>query len=129
MVYKGGIIIYSSFSIMKLLRYVVAYVYITSGLMKLISVDLQNYFMSLGLPSSLHLMYIVAIIEIVCGGLLISNKWIRQATIPLIVIMIAAILLTKVPLLHTGFMHFAFNARLDIVMLVLLVILFTNNRR
>jgi putative oxidoreductase len=114
---------------MKLLRYVVAFVYITSGLMKLISVDLQNYFMSLGLPSSLQLMYLVALTEIICGGLLIANKWVRYATTPLIVIMIAAILLTKVPLLHTGLMHFAFNARLDIVMLVLLAILFSNHHK
>ncbi|WP_419392842.1 hypothetical protein [Cytobacillus praedii] len=53
-----------------------------------------------------------------------ANKQVKNATIPLITIMAAALLLTKIPLLHTGFMPFAFNARLDLIMLVLLFILY-----
>ncbi|MDZ5474086.1 hypothetical protein SM124_20390 [Bacillus sp. 31A1R] len=52
------------------------------------------------------------------------DKEVKRATVPLIIIMIGAILLTKVPILHTGLVQFAFSARLDIVMLVLLFILY-----
>jgi putative oxidoreductase len=95
--------------------------------MKLISADLQNYFMSLGLPYPKQVMYLVALVELICGLLILANKGVRKATIPLIIIMIGAFLLTKVPVLHSGFMTFAFNARLDIIMLVLLFILHSRN--
>jgi putative oxidoreductase len=95
--------------------------------MKLISADLQNYFMSLGLPYPQQVMYLVALVELICGLLILANKGVRKATIPLIIIMIGAFLLTKVPVLHSGFMTFAFNARLDIIMLVLLFILHSRN--
>lgn len=112
---------------MKLLRYLVAYVFITSGLMKLLSVELQNYFISLGLPYPLQVMYVVAFLELVCGILILMNKRVKYASIPLMIIMIGAFLLTKVPILHNGFMPFAFQARIDVIMLVLLFILYTRN--
>ncbi|MBS4220156.1 DoxX family protein [Bacillus sp. FJAT-49711] len=108
----------------KLIRYAVAYVFIISGLMKLVNEDLGSTFINLGLPFPLYIMYAVAIIEIVCGILILANKMVHHAVIPLIGIMIAALLLTKVPSLNMGFMPFAFNARLDIVMLVLLWVLY-----
>lgn len=114
---------------MNLIRYLVAYVFLTSGIMKLVSSELGNYFIHLGLPFPLKMMYIVAFFEIVCGLLILFNKVVKKATIPLIVIMIAAFLLTKVPILHTGFLQFAFNARLDIIMLILLFILYTRSFR
>jgi putative oxidoreductase len=72
-------------------------------------------------------MYIVAFFEIICGGLILANKEVKKATIPLIIIMVGAFLITKVPVLHSGFLAFAFNARLDIIMLVLLFILHSRN--
>ncbi|MCJ8009139.1 DoxX family protein [Lederbergia wuyishanensis] len=108
----------------KLIRYVIAYVFIISGLLKLINEDLGSTFVNLGLPFPLYLMYAVALIEIICGVLILADKMVHQAVIPLIGIMIAAILLTKVPSLNIGFMQFAFNARLDIVMLVLLWVVY-----
>lgn len=114
----------TALSVIHLIRYSVAYVFITSGVMKLVSDELGNYFISLGLPFPLYLMYFVSLIEIICGILILANKQVKNAAIPLITIMIAALLLTKIPLLHTGFMPFAFNARLDIIMLVLLFILY-----
>ncbi|MFE8698740.1 DoxX family protein [Cytobacillus sp. FJAT-53684] len=121
--------IHTSLSAIHLIRYIVAYVFITSGLMKLISEDLSQSFVNLGLPYPLYLMYIVALLEIVCGISILANKSVKKATIPLLTIMIAALLLTKVPILHTGFMAFAFQARLDIIMLVLLFILYTHSQR
>lgn len=88
--------------------------------MKLTSAQLANHFLSLGIPYPHFMLKVVILIEIVCGILILINKAVKNATIPLIGIMIAAILLTKVPTLNTGLLQFAFNARLDIVMLLLL---------
>jgi len=119
----------TSFSSMNIIRYAVAYVFITSGLMKFISEDLTNSFISLGLPSPLYFMYVVAMLEMICGALILMNKKMKIATIPLIFIMIGALLLTKVPILHSSIAQFAFQARLDIVMLLMLFILFSGSRK
>jgi putative oxidoreductase len=102
----------------------VAYVFITSALMKLMGTELTNHFLGLGLPYPHMMLKLVILIEIVCGILLLVNKAVKNAVVPLIGIMIAALLLTKVPLLHTGLLAFAFGARLDIIMLVLLFSLY-----
>lgn len=109
---------------MNFIRYSVAYVFIISGLMKIVSEELATTFINLGLPYPIYFMYLVALTEIVCGGFILANKKVRTATIPLILIMIAAIILTKIPLLHGDLLSFAFHARLDIVMLFLLLILY-----
>jgi putative oxidoreductase len=116
-------------SALNLIRYSVAYVFIVSGLMKLLSEELGNTFIGLGLPFPIYFMYVVALTEIVCGGLILANKHVKSASIPLILIMIAAIILTKLPILHAGLIEFAFNARLDIVMLALLAILYKGFHR
>lgn len=108
----------------KMIRYLVAYVFIISGLMKIFSEGLGGFFISLGLPFPMQLMYLVAVTEIICGGLLLANKWVKTATIPLLCIMVAALILTKIPALKGSVMEFAFDARLDIVMIGLLMILY-----
>lgn len=112
---------------LSVIRYVVAYVFITSGAPKLISEDLASTFISLGLPFPTIILHVVAFLEIICGILILINRNVKNAVIPLIGIMIAALLLTKFPLINTGIIQFAFNARLDIVMLVLLGILYTRS--
>lgn len=112
-------------STLSIIRYLVGFVFIVSGLMKLTNDGIAAYFMSLSLPSPVTLMYLVAIIEIVCGLLIIFNKYVGQAIIPLIGIIIVAILITKVPVLHSGFIRTLFEARLDIIMLILLLILYS----
>jgi putative oxidoreductase len=113
-----------NFTAMKWIRYAVAYVFIISGLMKLMNADIANHFINIGLPYSQLMLKIVILLEIGCGGLILANRYVKNAVIPLITIMIAAILLTKLPLLSSGILQFAFNARLDIVMLVLLIALY-----
>ncbi|WP_101842088.1 DoxX family protein [Halobacillus sp. Marseille-P3879] len=115
-----------SFEILKFLKYTVAFVFITSGLMKVVNSELADYFTSLALPYPVETMYTVAWVEITAGLLLIFNKYMKPALIALMVIMVGALLLTKVPALHAGFVHALFSARLDIVMLVLLVVLYRN---
>lgn len=114
----------TSLSAINLIRYAVAYVFITSGVLKLISVELAQTFIRLGLPYPDLMLYVVAFLEIICGILIVMNRNVKNAVIPLIGIMIAAILLTKLPTIHTGILQFAFNVRLDIVMIVLLFILY-----
>ncbi|GLB59892.1 DoxX family protein [Cytobacillus sp. NCCP-133] len=113
-----------SLVVMNLLRYSVSYVFIVSGFMKLISAELSNAFVNLGLPYAELLMHVVAFLEIICGVLILFNKSVKNAVIPLIGIMAAALCLTKLPALNSGYIDFAFDARLDAVMLVLLLILY-----
>ncbi len=118
----------TSLATMKLIRYAVAYVFIFSGLMKLLNAETANHFLGLGLPYPDRMLHLVIMLEIGCGVLILLNKCVRTAAIPLIAIIIAAILITKLPILNTGLLDFAFNARLDIVMLILLLILYNRNR-
>ncbi|RCW76982.1 DoxX family protein [Saliterribacillus persicus] len=106
-----------------LIRYAVGYVFIASAIMKLIVSDFTHVFAGLGLPYPQMIVLIVGITELACGILIVLNHYVRKATIPLLVIMIAALLLTKLPIIQTGFFQFAFEARLDIVMIILLYIL------
>ncbi|WP_230200064.1 DoxX family protein [Bacillus niameyensis] len=108
----------------KIMRYVVAYVFIVSGLMKLLDTGLGNFFVSLGLPFPTFLLYAVALTEIICGIFIILNIKVKLASIPLLAIMIGAIVITKLPTLSVNVMKFLFDARLDIVMLAILIMLY-----
>lgn len=92
--------------------------------MKVFSSHLAEVFINLGLPFPEMMLYVTAFLEITCGFLILLNRSVKNAIIPLIGIMIAAILLTKLPSINTGILQFAFNARLDVVMIVLLFILY-----
>ncbi|WHZ04242.1 DoxX family protein [Neobacillus sp. YX16] len=116
-----------SLTTVSFIRYAVAFVFITSGMMKLFSTELLEVFIGLGLPFPDILLYVTAFLEIICGILILLNRSVKNAVIPLIGIMIAAILLTKLPLITGGILPFAFKARLDIVMLILLYILYSKS--
>ncbi|WP_186576895.1 DoxX family protein [Aquibacillus kalidii] len=113
---------------LQLIRYGVGYIFIASAIMKLFVGNFVSAFASFGIPNPATMVLVVAIVEFVCGILLILNYYVRNATIPLMVIIIAAILLTKIPLLHQGFFSFAFEARLDIITLILLWITWKNHK-
>lgn len=114
----------TSWTTIQLLRYSVAFVFITSGLMKFTSDELGHVFINLGLPYPIQMMYGLALIEMVCGVLIMMNKHTKNAVIPLIGVMIAALVMTKLPVLSTGLIPTLFHARLDVVMLILLFILY-----
>ncbi|GGB42829.1 DoxX family membrane protein [Virgibacillus dakarensis] len=105
--------------------YAVGYVFIATGIMKLLVDDFKVVFSNLAIPYPNSFLFIVAITEIVCGTLIVSRLYMKQATAPLIFIMLAALFLTKIPILTTnhGFLSFLYEARLDIVMLILLILL------
>ncbi|MUK88168.1 DoxX family membrane protein [Ornithinibacillus sp. L9] len=109
--------------------YAVGYVFITSGVMKLLIPDFKATFYDLGLPFPETTLFFVAIVEIACGTLLIGGMYVKQAAITLTVIICGALFLTKLPILiNQGILAFAFNARLDIVMLILLLVIWKNIR-
>lgn len=104
--------------------YLVGYVFIISGIMKLIMGDFLATFVSLGLPFPEISIFILSLVEISCGAFVIAHLYIRQAIIPLIVVIIGAIVLTKIPILFDdGILSFLFHARLDVVMFVFLILL------
>lgn len=107
-----------------LVRWAIAYVFIVSGAMKWMNQELANTFIHLGLPFPEQVMMAVAVTEVVCGILILINKGARFAAVPLLGIMAAALILTKIPLISSGFMQFVFAARLDIVMILLLFVLY-----
>ncbi|SFL71611.1 Uncharacterized membrane protein YphA, DoxX/SURF4 family [Gracilibacillus orientalis] len=111
----------------QIIRYVVGYVFIASALMKLVVADFTGPFSNYGIPYPQVMVLVVGITELICGVLIIFNYYVKKATIPLLVIIIAALILTKVPVLQTGLLEFAFEARLDIVMFFLLYILWKTN--
>ncbi|HLR68748.1 DoxX family protein [Virgibacillus alimentarius] len=106
----------------KWVYYAIGYVFITSGLLKLLVSDFEVMFVGLGLPFPSITLLLVAIVEITGGTLILGRRYMKIASIALMTIMLGAIYVTKVPILLTeGFLSFAFEARLDIVMLLLLI--------
>ncbi|WP_284140633.1 DoxX family protein [Virgibacillus sp. LDC-1] len=115
-------------SMYRWIGYAVGYVFITSGVMKLLAADFKGIFSSLAIPFPVESLFILALIEIACGALIVSNLYVKQASIPLIFVILGALYITKLPLLlEKGIVSFAFEARLDIVMLMLLLVLWRNS--
>ena len=107
------------------LCYAVGYVFITSGVMKLLTPSFRGLFFELGLPFPETTLFLVAIVEIACGALIASGMYVKKATIPIFVIMAGALYFHKLPiLLNEGPLKFAFDARLDIVIIILLLLLY-----
>ncbi|WP_249869628.1 DoxX family protein [Oceanobacillus saliphilus] len=108
----------------KWICYAIGYVFIISGILKLTNGDFKGTFASLGLPFPELTLFLVAIAELACGMLIAGRMYMKLAVPPLILIMLGALYFTKIPMLWTGgFFTFAFNARLDIVMIILLLLL------
>ncbi|MFD1337471.1 DoxX family protein [Oceanobacillus iheyensis] len=108
----------------KFICYVLGYVFIISGLIKLIDPSRRGMFHELALPFPETLFFLVAMVEFLAGMLLVSRMYLHLAIPPLIFIMIGALFFAKVPILWTeGLLSFLFASRLDIVLLVLLVLL------
>lgn len=109
--------------------YAVGYVFIITGIAKLLFDDFIVIFTSMDIPYPETVLLLIAIVEIVCGALIAGRYYVKEASIPLIIIMIGAIILTKLPVLTgQGFFQFLFVARLDFVMLILLSLLFFHVR-
>ncbi|GAA0432465.1 MAG: DoxX family protein [Bacillota bacterium] len=109
--------------------YSIGFVFITSGMMKLIVHDFKGIFTQLGIPFPETTLFLIALVEIVCGILIAGKMYVKIAVPPLILIMFGAIYLTKLPiLLNQNLLAFLFEARLDIVMFILLLTIWDRNK-
>ena len=84
-----------------LIRILVGIVFIPEGTQKLIFSGMlgSGRFESIGIPHAAIFGPLVGVIEITCGLLILLGLLSRFATIPLIIIMIVAIISTKIPIL------------------------------
>lgn len=109
--------------------YAIGYVFITAGIMKLVNADFKGVFFGLGLPFPVQTLFLVAIVELACGMLLLGRMYLNIAVPPLLLIMLGALYFSKLPILWTeGFLSFAMGARLDIVMIILLLLIWQQVR-
>ncbi|MDY0404149.1 DoxX family protein [Virgibacillus sp. 179-BFC.A HS] len=112
------------------LGWLVGYVFIVSGAMKLLMPGFAETFAQLGVPYPQTTVFVVALCEIGCGACIAGKFAVKEASAILLVIMAGALYFAKLPALTSeGPLQFAFDARLDIVMIVILLILFRRSPR
>ena len=104
-----------------LIRLMVGAVFLSEGIQKFLFPDQLGVgrFIKIGLPAPEFLGYFVPSFEVSCGILILIGLFTRLASIPLIIIMLVAIISTKIPiLLNEGFWKMAHEARTDWSMLL-----------
>lgn len=108
-------------------RLIVGLVFLSEGIQKLLYPELVGVgrFEKIGFANPEFLAYFVATFEILCGMLVLLGFAVRLAAIPIFIIMITAIVSSKIPiLLDSGFWYMAHAARTDFAMTLLSVFLF-----
>lgn len=95
-----------------LIRLMVGAVFLSEGFQKFLFPDQvgAGRFMKIGIPMPEIMAPLVGVIEITCGMLLLLGLLTRLAVLPLIIIMLVAILSTKVPIL-LGYGFWGFSLR------------------
>ncbi len=105
-------------------RLVVGLVFLSEGIQKFLFPELvgAGRFDKIGFANPEFLALFVACFEIVCGTLILIGLSVRIAAIPLLIIIITAIVTTKIPILQDkGFWSMAHEARTDFAMTILLI--------
>lgn len=116
-----------------LIRVIVGVVFLTEGILKFMQPGELGVgrFEHIGLPMSGLLAPLVAVVEIVAGAALLLGLYAGDAALALLVVILVAIVTTKVPILlghplgrfepaklnHYGFLSFLHEARTDLCML------------
>ncbi len=110
-------------------------VFLPEGIQKLAYADVlgTGRFAKIGIPSPELMGPFVGVVEIICGTLIILGLFTRLAAVPLIIIMIVALISTKLPILlghdvgifhlsadmkRTGFWSAMHESRADLTMLL-----------
>lgn len=104
-----------------LIRIMVGFVFLSEGIQKFLYPEIRGVgrFIKIGIPYPEFFGYFVPTFEIVCGVLILIGLFTRLASIPLIIIMLTAIISSKIPiLLSEGFWQMAHSARTDWSMLL-----------
>jgi putative oxidoreductase len=111
-----------------LIRLYVGLIFVGEGVLKFVRPDAlgPGRFIKAGIPAGTFLAYLDGVFEIGCGLLILVGLFTRLATLPMIVDMLGALGITKVPLLwghaplypkEGGFWDFFHEGRLEVAML------------
>jgi len=107
-------------------RVIVGMIFISEGLQKYLIVTMWGpaFFEKIGFDYPMFWAYFTGAFEILCGMLILVGFLTRLASIPLLIIMITALVTTKLPLLLTkGFWTFSHEYSTDFSMTLLLILL------
>lgn len=107
-------------------RLVVGLIFLSEGAQKFITPEAtgSGRFARIGFEQAAFWASITGVFEISCGLLILIGLITRLASIPLLVIMVAAFITTKVPILiDKGFLAMAHEYRTDFAMTLLLLFL------
>lgn len=105
-------------------RLIVGLVFLSEGIQKFLFPESlgAGRFEKIGFANPEFLASFVACFEIACGILMLIGFSVRSASIPLFIIIITAIITTKIPVLaEKGFWSMAHEARTDFAMTILLI--------
>src|SRR3954465_11156091 len=111
-----------------LIRLYVGLIFAGEGALKFVRPDAlgPGRFIKVGIPGGTFFAYLDGVFEIGCGVLILAGLFTRLATLPMIVDMLGALGITKVPLLwghaplypkEGGFWDFFHEGRLEVAML------------
>lgn len=109
-----------------LIRLVVGLIFFSEGVQKFLYPEITGVgrFELIGFTYADFLAWFVAVFEVVCGMLILLGLLTRLAAVPLLIIMITALITTKVPVLtEQGFWFMAHAARTDFALTLLLLFL------
>ncbi|MCH8557942.1 MAG: DoxX family protein [Balneolia bacterium] len=111
-----------------IIRIVLGYVFLVAGFQKFIFPDDMGpgRFAEMGFPMPVFTAYFTGFFEVLCAVLILVGLASRLASVPLIIIMLTAIITTKIPGLGDGFWDFAHSVRLDFSMLMAALFVFVN---
>ncbi len=111
-----------------LIRFYVGLIFVGEGILKFLRPEAlgPGRFEKAGIPAGAFFANLDGVFEILCGLMILAGLLVRLATLPMIVDMIGALVITKVPLLwgsaplypkERGFWDFFHEGRLEIAML------------
>ena len=111
-----------------LIRFYVGLIFVGEGILKFLRPEAlgTGRFEKAGIPAGAFFANLDGMAEIICGALILAGLLVRLATLPMIVDMIGALAITKVPLQwgsaplypkEGGFWDFFHEGRLEIAML------------
>lgn len=111
-----------------LIRLYVGLIFAGEGVLKFLRPDTlgPGRFEKAGIPAGGFFAYLDGVFEIACGAAILAGLLVRLATLPMIVDMVGALVITKVPLLwggaplypkEGGFWDFFHEGRLELAML------------
>lgn len=111
-----------------LIRFYVGLIFVGEGILKFLRPEAlgPGRFEKAGIPAGAFFANLDGVFEIICGVMILAGLLVRLATLPMIVDMIGALVITKVPLLwgsaplypkEGGFWDFFHEGRLEIAML------------